>query len=281
MRPEVGDRNGLKNGCNLFCNIYLNKYLQKIMEKEILNFSSLEEGSRSLAAVILKMARVEIAKKHFFSLVLSGGNTPQLLYKLLAGYPFADQMPWQAVHLFWGDERFVPHDHADSNFAMANGAFLSHVEIPPDNVHPIPTNLQSPEASASSYERDIRGFFNDVQGTQQTNQPKVEIAPQFDLVLLGLGIDGHTASLFPDTEALNERRRWVTTAMPLETTSPNVPRITLTYPVINQARSVVFLVQGEDKRHIAEAIINDPKHTGHYPAARITADHKLSWYLCE
>ncbi len=146
--------------------------------------------------------------------------------------------PWERVHLFWGDERYVPHDDPASNYRMARESLIAHVPIPAENVHPMPTDLPQPEKAAEAYEAELRRFF----GTG---------APGFDLQLLGLGVEGHTASLFPGSPALEEKERWVAAVV-----APAKPpqRLTLTLPVLNQGRNTLFLVTGADKRPIVAAL---------------------------
>ena len=168
------------------------------------------------------------------SIGLSGGSTPKRLYQLLAMPDWRDRLPWERIHLFWGDERFVPPDHPDSNQGMVRQAMLDHVPIPPGNIHPVPTD-GTPESAAARYEEALRRFA----GTRPGE-------PLFDIQLLGLGPDGHTASLFPGNPALQERQAWVLAVVGAK---PE-PRITLTYPALNSSRVSAFLVAGEEKREI-------------------------------
>jgi 6-phosphogluconolactonase len=187
-----------------------------------------------------------------FSLTLSGGSTPKRAYELLAdsGAP----LDWQKVHLFWGDERFVPPDHRDSNFRMAREALIDHVPIPAAQVHPIPTGCGSPEEAAALYEAILQSFYG-----SETLDPE---RPLFDVNLLGLGEDGHTASLFPGTKALDERSAWVTSIIGVKTE----PRISLTYPALESSGVILFVVAGEEKRDIlARVLANDLA----LPAARL------------
>lgn len=172
------------------------------------------------------------ARQGAFSLALSGGSTPKRLYEHLARIPWRDRMPWDRVHLFWGDERFVPPDHPDSNQRMVREAMIAHVPIPPANVHPVPVD-GTPEGAAQRYEAELRAFA--------AGRPD---EPLFDVQLLGLGTDGHTASLFPGTPALAERIAWVVAVVGVK---PE-PRITLTYPALDSSRDVAFLVTGAGKR---------------------------------
>lgn len=169
-----------------------------------------------------------------FTLNLSGGSTPKVLYALLAEPPLRDRMPWDRVHLFWGDERFVPPEHPDSNFRMANEAMIAHVPIPPNNVHPFPTD-STPEDCAARYQKSLQSYYGNT---------KLDPArPLFDITLLGLGEDGHTASLFPGTSVLGERTAWVAAVIGAK---PE-PRLTLTYPVLDSSREAAFLLAGAGK----------------------------------
>jgi 6-phosphogluconolactonase len=187
-----------------------------------------------------------------FSLSLSGGSTPKRAYELLAGSRAS--LDWRKMHLFWGDERFVPRDHKDSNFRMAREALIDHVPIPAAQVHPIPTSSGTPEEAAALYEATLQSFYG-----SSTLDPE---RPLFDVTLLGLGEDGHTASLFPKTKALDERRAWVTSIIGAK---PE-PRISLTYPALESSSAIVFVVSGETKRDIlARVLANDRT----LPAARL------------
>jgi len=188
-------------------------------------------------------ARISSALERF-SLCLSGGSTPKRAYELLADS--GASLDWRKVHLFWGDERFVPPDHPDSNFRMAREALIDHVPIPAAQVLPVPTNSASPEETAASYEATLQGFYG-----SKTLDPE---RPLFDVTLLGLGEDGHTASLFPGSKALDERDAWVTSIIGVK---PE-PRISLTYPALVSSRTNLFVVSGAKKRDIlARVLAND------------------------
>ena len=212
-----------------------------------------EDDAEALAARVARFiaARASGASGRF-SLCLSGGATPERAYELLAdlGAP----LDWQKIHLFWGDERFVPPDHRDSNFRMAREALIDHVPIPAAQVHPIPTDSSSPDEAAAMYEATLQAFYG-----SKTFDPE---RPLFDVNLLGLGEDGHTASLFPGTKALDERAAWVTSIVGVK---PE-PRISLTYPALQSSRVILFVVSGTKKRGIlARVLANDMT----LPAARL------------
>lgn len=172
------------------------------------------------------------------AVALSGGSTPRRLYEYLAGPTYRDRFPWQRVHWFWGDERFVPPDDKLSNYHMVREALLSHAPIPATNIHPVPTEGISPEAAALAYERELRSFY----GADRLDPAR----PLFEVNLLGLGPDGHTASLFPGTSVLAERERWVAAVSGVKSEA----RITLTYPALESSRHAAFLISGEEKRAI-------------------------------
>ena len=177
-----------------------------------------------------------LAKPGRFAVALAGGSTPRRLYALLAQAPYLEAFPWARTHWFWGDERFVPHDDPLSNYRMVREAMLARVPIPAANIHPMTTEGVTPDEAAALYESDLRTFHG---------APRLEAShPLFDVVLLGLGADGHTASLFPGTPALGEREKWVTA---VEGEKPEM-RLTLTYPALESCRNAAFLVTGAEKR---------------------------------
>jgi 6-phosphogluconolactonase len=199
-----------------------------------------------------------------FAVCLSGGSTPRRLYERLAGPALAPKFPWRRVHWFWGDERFVPRDHPDSNYRMVSEALLARAPVPAANIHPVPVDGLSPQRAAVAYEAELKRFY----GADRLDPAR----PLFDVTLLGLGEDGHTASLFPGHAALREQRRWVVAVV--GATPP--ARITLTYPVLDSSRDVVFLVVSDAKRDIlARARAGDPA----LPAARIHPVGQLHWFV--
>jgi 6-phosphogluconolactonase len=170
-----------------------------------------------------------------FTICLSGGSTPRRLYEWLASSALASRFPWSRAHWFWGDERFVPHDDPASNYKMACDALLARVPVPGDHIYAIPTEGMSPEEGAAAYETTLKHFYG-----AETISPNRTL---FDVTLLGIGEDGHTASLFPGQPALQETRRWAVAVVDAK----SGPRITLTYPALNSSRDVAFLVTGEEK----------------------------------
>jgi 6-phosphogluconolactonase len=184
------------------------------------------------------------AKSGPFAVSLSGGSTPKLLYQLLASPPLKDRFPWARTHWFWGDERFVPHDDPASNYRMTREAMLDRAPVPPANIHPMPTEHMSAAHAADAYERELKEFYG-----QDTLDPA---RPLFDVELLGLGTNGHTASLFPCMTVLKDRTHWVGSM----TDKDAGTRLTLTYPALESAREVAFLVAGKDKRPVLQEILS-------------------------
>jgi 6-phosphogluconolactonase len=179
------------------------------------------------------------------TICLTGGSSPKQLYALLASDRYRGEIPWGRVHWFIGDERFVPPNHPLNNMAMAREIFLDRL-APAANVHPIPTNTADPDEAARRYERELQSFY----GARELDPAR----PLFDVVLMGVGPDGHTASLFPDDPALQETRRWVV-AVPKAHVEPFVPRVTLTLPVLASCREMLFEVAGSDKRAILARLL--------------------------
>jgi 6-phosphogluconolactonase len=241
------------------------------IKPEVNVFPSLEQASRFLAEKIVEEANEAVEKRGQFTLALSGGKTPRLLYGLLAG-EFSTKIDWTAVHFFWGDERCVPLDHPDSNFALAYDTLVSKIPIPPQNIHRITAEIEIPEKAAESYEKTLREFFKD---------SEEQASPTFDVILLGVGEDGHTASLFPGSLELKKRNHWVAAVNAPSFLLPQ-NRITLTFPLINRSRAVFFLVSGAEKSRVLKSILEEPdKARKLYPAAMVQARTKLIWYVDE
>lgn len=227
---------------------------------------SLAAGAAEFLAEAISRA---IVARGRCTIVLSGGNTPRETYRLLA-QEYGEKVEWQHVYVFWGDERAVGPASSESNFRMAREALLDRVPIPTENIHRIQAEL-GPEAAADLYEATLRAFF--ATPIDEDSGP----APRFDLVLLGLGDNGHTASLFPNTTALHERTRWAVAQYVEELTAW---RITLTPPAINAAAEIVFLVAGKEKAVILHQVLNGPHTPDHLPAQLIKPDSvRLHWLL--
>jgi 6-phosphogluconolactonase len=230
-------------------------------------FPDIEALSRGALEELLRILQDAVAERERFAIALAGGNTPAKLYSLWAqANKYGFETPWEQVHLFWGDERYVPLDDPLSNYRMTQETLISRVPIPPGNVHPVQTSLRTPEKAAEAYEAELRKFF----GAE---------APAFDLQLLGLGVEGHTASLFPGSPALEEKQRWVAA---IEAPAKPPKRLTLTPVVLNCARNTFFLVAGADKRGILAALRAEPDSPpSQYPAGRIRPKGPVLWFLDE
>jgi len=239
------------------------------LKPEVHVFDNLKNASQALAETIVKEASEAVEKRGQFNLALSGGKTPLSLYRLMAK-DYSKKINWETVHLFWGDERFVPKEHPENNFAMAYHNLISKVPLPSQNIHPIQSEIETPERAAESYEETLRDFFRDSER---------ETSYTFDAILLGVGEDGHAASLFPGSPALKEKSRWAV-AVDAPASFLTKARITLTLPVINISRDVFFLVSGDKKGNIVSSILKDPERARElYPAAMIEAKERLVWYV--
>ena len=223
-----------------------------------------EAVARAVARRFVELAREAVESHGRFAVALAGGSTPKRVYELLATEEFSGQVRWERVHLFFGDERAVPPEHPESNFRMARSALLSRVPIPSDNVRRMRGEGDAEDA-ALAYEGELRAFFADAPW------------PRFDLVLLGIGDDGHTASLFPHTPALRELTRWAV-ANPVE--KLKTVRLTLTAPAINHAAHVLFIVTGAAKRERLQEVIAGPPDPERLPAQLIRPVRgTLEWFL--
>jgi 6-phosphogluconolactonase len=232
----------------------MNKIVEVLPDKTALLARSLEVVLAKMQAAIQEQGRCTIA--------LAGGGTPKPLYEAIA----TQDLPWEKIHVFWGDERYVPPDHPDSNQGMARSAWLEKVDIPSANIHPMPTDGATPAADAQKHEVELRDFF----GTPEGEFPKL------DVILLGIGDDAHTASLFPHTEALQVQDQLVTVG-----NKDGQPRITFTAPLINHAHCVIFLVAGASKRPALAQIFAPDADALTYPARLIQPQGELWWLLDE
>lgn len=225
-----------------------------LVNTKIRVFANAEELSFAAAEEFLHRAEEAIQARGIFTVALAGGSTPKSLYTLLASdtKPFRGQVPWNKVHFFWGDERHVPPDHPDSNYRMVQERLLSQVPVPPDNVHRILTENPDADEAAQEYEQVLREFF-------ELRSPSL---PRFDLVLLGMGPDGHTASLFPGTNVIHEQTRLV--AAPW-VEKQNTYRVTLTPPVLNNAACIIFLVSGSEKAETLQAVLEGDPESERFP----------------
>ena len=240
-------------------------------------FQNLEKLSQAAAETFVNLADQAVRARGRFSVALSGGGTPRRMYELLASNPLRGRVRWSAVHVFWGDERCVPAEDPRSNARMARQALLDHVPLPAGNIHPISGELP-PTQAAARYETILRKFF---EGGE----------PVFDLILLGLGENAHTASLFPHTPVLQESQRW---AAEVYIASQEMYRVTLTAPLINRARKVLFLVSGAGKAEALQHVLEGAVQPNDFPAQLIrpngvhatwlvdkAASHKLAEEIME
>ncbi|HXV11083.1 MAG TPA: 6-phosphogluconolactonase [Burkholderiales bacterium] len=237
------------------------------MTATLQRFATVGELVADAAARYCDAARAGVAASGRFCVVFPGGRTPMPLFAALRSTPWVEKAPWRDTHFFWSDERCVPADHPDSNYGLAHRELLSQVPIPAGHVHRAPTEIGSAEQAALAWEHALREFFGAPAGTA--------VFPEFDLVILGVGADGHTASLFPGAPALNVSGRWVAATAPIGT--PPVPRLTLTLPVFNHAREVLFLAAGPDKRKIVDSAVAGAD----VPASRIHPRRDPVWLYTE
>ncbi len=222
-----------------------------------------EQGAARFAGAVV----AAIAARGVARVALAGGRTPEASYRLLAEAPLRDGIDWGRVQVFWGDERCVPPDHPDSNYRMAREALLTRVPIPADNVHRMRGGMADAIAAAREYEGDL----------WRACRVDVDVLPRLDLCLLGLGADGHTASLFPGSPAIRERARWVVAGWMEKLASW---RLTLTPPVINNARHVLFLVTGAEKAEAVRAVLEGPAEPDRLPAQIVRpARGSVEWLL--
>jgi 6-phosphogluconolactonase len=224
-------------------------------------------SSDALAQAAAKCISVRLrSQEGRFAICLTGGSSPAGLYALLATEPYGQAWPWPRIHVFWGDDRFVPHDDPRSNFGAARRLLLDHVPIPPANIHPISASAGSPQAAAHQYEAELRRFY----GAERLDPARA----LFDVVLMGVGGDGHTASLFPGQATLDEQERWVV-GVPEAGLAPFVPRVTLTLPALAATREMLFLVDGEGKRGVMARVLAGAD----LPATRAHAWGDLVWLV--
>jgi len=221
------------------------------------------------AEQFVELARAAVLARGRFTVVLSGGSTPRRLYERLAAPPFQDRVDWTRVDVFWGDERGVPADHPDSNFHMASAALLDRVRIPRQRIHRMRAELADRDAAARDYQVEIARAF----GVDEGGRP-----PSFDLVLLGMGGDGHTASLFPGDPALREGRRWAVSVEAPQRPPPS--RITLTAPILNRAWEIRVLVAGADKAATLRAVLQGPHEPERRPIQLVAPEKgRMVWLV--
>jgi len=236
--------------------------------REVRTFRDLQALSEAAAQEIVAIARASIAARGRFTVALSGGNTPKRTYELLAEL-HRSAIDWLHCEFFFGDERFVPPDDERSNYRMAREALFDRAPISADGIHQIPTDTSTVEEAAESYERTLRRLL-----LVDMNEPDT-----IDLVLLGVGPDGHTASLFPGSSALKEVLRWTRGVDAPTAVQPAVPRVTVTLPFLDGARNVMFLVAGADKRRVLGEILSRTESALKYPAALVAPSGRTIWMI--
>jgi 6-phosphogluconolactonase len=240
----------------------------QLPEREILVCRNVDELNRKAAEQFIGLACNAIQQSGRFAVALSGGSTPKALYSLLASPNYRERVDWSRVHLFWGDERCLPPDHPESDFRMVQEALLSKISLPPENVHRMPGE-KAPQDAEADYENELRTFF----------RPAVNAVPRFDLILLGLGEVGHTASLFPGSAALNEHNRLVATVYVQRL---KAHRLTLTLPVINAAAQVTFLIAGQSKSAIVQKLLGVDSRDAELPAGKVRpANGHVTWLVTQ
>lgn len=257
------------------------------MPTEILNtpranvsiYRDAEELAVKAARRFARLADQYIVGCGRFAVALSGGSTPRAMFSLLAEHPFADTVPWSSIYFFWGDERCVPPDHPDSNYRMANETLLSKVPVPPQNIFRMPAEIPDPEQAAEQYARALSRFFFARPGAPESGTAPLSSLPRFDLVFLGMGPDGHTASLFPHSAAL-EAGEQIVVANYIEKFAAH--RITLTAATINNARNVTFLAAGDDKAEVLKNVLEGSFQPDLYPSQMIhPGNGTLLWMVDE
>ena len=234
---------------------------------EVRVFSSLEEMSWAAVCAFEDLSRLKVIENQSFSAALSGGLTPRLFYQTLASPALAGRIRWKNIHLFQVDERCVPPDHPDSNYRMIREALLDNADIPAENFHRMQAEQADLDQAARDYAHELARVL----------QPQNGDWPRLDMVFLGMGPDGHTASLFPGTAALEERTLWV---RPNTVERLGLRRLTMTFPALNAAAHVFFIVAGADKAEALRKVLEGPP--GQLPAQRVQPlNGSLSWFLDE
>lgn len=226
-------------------------------------FANVDELSHAASEECVRAATEAVGARGRCLIALSGGHTPERAYQIWST-EYRDKMPWEKTHFFWGDERFVGADDPKSNYRMARETFFKNVKVPPENIHPILTDFPQADQAAQEYERVLRTFIP-------------ETGPSFDVMLLGLGVEGHTASLFPGSPALSEQKKWV---MGVRAPADPPVRISLTFPVLRRARATYFLVAGADKQEIVATLRRDsPAEMQKLPVAMLRPEGEEVWFL--
>lgn len=232
---------------------------------QIAVYPDIDTISQHAAQYVVRIANEAVVTRGRFTIALSGGSTPRELYSLLGSEPYLSQIDWKLVEIFWSDERSVPPDDAESNYRLAHETLLSHISTPAPQVHRMPAEQPDRDAAALAYTQEMQRAF----GTNGI--------PSFDLLQLGMGPEGHTASLFPHQPALHERERLV---MPVSVPKPPPDRLTFTPPLLNAARNILFLATGADKADALHAVLEGPYNPDEYPAQIVKPAHgEVVWMV--
>jgi 6-phosphogluconolactonase len=249
-------------------------------------YKDAEALSQAVAKWIAGYIGDTLKKQDRFTIALSGGSTPKRLHEILAAAPFKEQIDWTKLHVFWGDERAVPFEDPRNNAKMAYDTLLNFVPVPPSQIHVMRTDI-APEQSAAEYEKILHQYFPAAPGQDPVQVPAAPApagasgtpsATSFDLVLLGLGDDGHTLSLFPGTEIVHEEQAWVKAYF---LKAQDMYRITLTKAIVNRAASVAFLTTGPGKAHALREVLKGPYNPDLYPSQEIKPLGELHWFIDE
>ena len=233
--------------------------------RNVMRFESPAEMSVAALSTLAGYAQTVIRARGRVNILLSGGSSPLGMYTLIARGGNTDILPWDKVHLYWGDERFVPANHPDNNYATARDTFIAKLNMPPENVHPVNTALATPAEAAAAYRQEL----------QKISDAPI---PVFDLVVLGVGRDGHTASLFPNSPALREEDLAVVDTPPPRSAVPHVPRITVTFPVLRRARKIFVVSAGAEKLHVIDFVLSEFEKEIKYPIQMID-NSNISWFV--
>lgn len=229
-------------------------------------FPTADELARATATLMAVRAARAIVERGQANIALAGGATPLPVYRALASQPLREIMPWQACHFFWSDERAVPFDHPGSNFGQLQRIWQAGVSLKPGQLHPVPVDQYEPEEAAARYQAELRTHFGG-------------LLPVFDFILLGLGPDGHLASLFPQDPVLGEERSWTAAVTPPTGVEPALPRVTMTWPLLNAGRTVAMAVTGAGKRQAVRQALSEHQDGPEALAKRLMPYGELFWFL--
>jgi len=226
-----------------------------------------EQLARAAAELFVSLSETAFESRGRFRVALSGGSTPHRVYELLATNEFSRRVDWKGIEFFWGDERYVAADDCESNYRMVAEALLRHIPVPAANIHRVRTEISPARAAAEAYEIELRQSFE--------YAPAI---PQFDLIFLGIGTNGHTASLFPHSPVLDEKSRLIAADF---VGAANMWRITMTLPLLNRGRTVAFLAEGNQKAEVLREVLLGPSDSQRLPAQLVAPEGKLLWMMDE